>query len=272
MYLLPQPTLLLRPETQRVFPTGSNSYMLSKHIRPLYQNLPETSVASSDKVSRSCHPPRRRNGIRTQSGCEPELLHSKRGRKTESARRQQDALITSTSPPSPHLDWLARNACICNGQRSSEISCGRYNCLDFYTESNSFAYRPAGYYDQGLSGFYQCFQDKIKQQCALNYDDQGFRRTRSRPSCKREVLTFAWRNHEKHQSERRWLPSGLLLLVVWQKLTDVSETLPASDSLPWWWRKQAPAKYRWTSTKLHSVTNQKTDIHLSALRRKNLEF
>jgi hypothetical protein len=46
----------------------------------------------------------------------------KRGR----ARVEQDVLCAIVSPPSPYLDWLAANVCICNGQRSSEISCDKF--------------------------------------------------------------------------------------------------------------------------------------------------
>jgi hypothetical protein len=38
---------------------------------------------------------------------------------------QQDALCGVAPPPSPYLGWLATNLCFCNGQLSSEISCGK---------------------------------------------------------------------------------------------------------------------------------------------------
>jgi hypothetical protein len=47
-------------------------------------------------------------------------------RKMERARGEQDALYTITFPLSPYLGWLATSVCICNGQRSSEISCDKY--------------------------------------------------------------------------------------------------------------------------------------------------
>jgi hypothetical protein len=35
-------------------------------------------------------------------------------------------------------------------------------------------------------------------------------------------------------------------------------------SSSWWWRQQAPLKRRWTSTRLHSATTQKTAIFIIA--------
>jgi hypothetical protein len=39
---------------------------------------------------------------------------------------EQDTLCAIASPPYPYLGWLATNVCICDGQRSSEISCDKY--------------------------------------------------------------------------------------------------------------------------------------------------
>jgi hypothetical protein len=36
------------------------------------------------------------------------------------------------------------------------------------------------------------------------------------------------------------------------------------DSSPWWWRQQEPLKRRWTSTRLHDTTTQKTAIFIIA--------
>jgi hypothetical protein len=44
----------------------------------------------------------------------------------ERARGEQDASCAIASPPSPYLGWLTINMCICNGQQSSEIFCGKY--------------------------------------------------------------------------------------------------------------------------------------------------
>jgi hypothetical protein len=41
------------------------------------------------------------------------------------ARAKQDALHAVASSPSPYLGWVATNVCICNSQRSSEISCNK---------------------------------------------------------------------------------------------------------------------------------------------------
>jgi hypothetical protein len=44
-------------------------------------------------------------------------------------RGKQDALCDIASPPSSYHGWLATNACICNGQRSSKIFCGTYTAV-----------------------------------------------------------------------------------------------------------------------------------------------
>jgi hypothetical protein len=62
----------------------------------------------------------------TQNIYELELCHSKRGMDNENGKGGQDVLCAIASPPSPYLGWLAANVCICNCQRSSEISCDTY--------------------------------------------------------------------------------------------------------------------------------------------------
>jgi hypothetical protein len=55
------------------------------------------------------------------------------------ARGEQDALCAIVSPPSLQLGRLAINVCICNGQRSSEISCDKYSWCCVSSESNSIS-------------------------------------------------------------------------------------------------------------------------------------
>jgi hypothetical protein len=55
----------------------------------------------------------------TQNICEPELRHNNRGREGGG----QDAACAITSPSTPYHGWLTANIYICNGQRSSELSC-----------------------------------------------------------------------------------------------------------------------------------------------------
>jgi hypothetical protein len=46
--------------------------------------------------------------------------------KMEGARGEKDASCAIASPPSAYHGWQTANVCICNGQRSSEISCDKY--------------------------------------------------------------------------------------------------------------------------------------------------
>jgi hypothetical protein len=63
----------------------------------------------------------------TQNICEPELRRNTRGREDGKGKGEQDALCAIAYPLFPSHGWLATNMCICNGQRSSEISCEKYN-------------------------------------------------------------------------------------------------------------------------------------------------
>jgi hypothetical protein len=62
--------------------------------------------------------------------------------KIERARGEQDALCAIASPPSPYFGWLASNMYICNGQRSSEISCDKYKCVEPLCGSVGNSVRP----------------------------------------------------------------------------------------------------------------------------------
>jgi hypothetical protein len=61
--------------------------------------------------------------------------------KMERTRREQYALCAVASPPSTHLGWLANKVCICDGQRSSEIFCGKSSTKHFPTLLSSAAQR-----------------------------------------------------------------------------------------------------------------------------------
>jgi hypothetical protein len=60
-----------------------------------------------------------------QSISEPELRHRGGEEKMAMAMSEQDAFCAIASPPTPNLGWLANNVCICNGPRSSDISCDK---------------------------------------------------------------------------------------------------------------------------------------------------
>jgi hypothetical protein len=62
----------------------------------------------------------------TQNICEPDLRHSKWRREDGKDKGWARPLMRYRFPPSPYLGWLTTNVCICNGQRSSEISCDKY--------------------------------------------------------------------------------------------------------------------------------------------------
>jgi hypothetical protein len=62
-----------------------------------------------------------RASYRTHNICEPELRHVKRGKEDGMGKGGQDAFCAVASPP-----LAGHNVCICNGQRSSEISCDKY--------------------------------------------------------------------------------------------------------------------------------------------------
>jgi hypothetical protein len=73
---------------------------------------------------------------------------SKREAKLEKSREEQEALCAVASPPSPYLGslagWLAVNMCICNGQRSSDISCGKQTPVYLLQMSEGFEIAQAG--------------------------------------------------------------------------------------------------------------------------------
>jgi hypothetical protein len=65
----------------------------------------------------------------TQNIFEHVLRRSERGNCVDSFRWGEGAVCFIAFPPSPYLDRLAAVVCICNGQRSSEISCDRCTSL-----------------------------------------------------------------------------------------------------------------------------------------------
>jgi hypothetical protein len=65
----------------------------------------------------------------TQNICEPEIRHSKRGREDGKGKGGARRLMIYRLSSLPYFVWLVNNVCICNGQRSSEISCVKYQYL-----------------------------------------------------------------------------------------------------------------------------------------------
>jgi hypothetical protein len=60
-----------------------------------------------------------------------------RGQKGGGGSKTPYAIAWRSSRPSPYLGWLATNVCICNGQRSSKISCDKYTCFGILFVSHS---------------------------------------------------------------------------------------------------------------------------------------
>jgi hypothetical protein len=61
-----------------------------------------------------------------QNICKLNLCQSKGGREGGKGKGEQDALCAIASPPSLPVPRLATNMCVCNSQRSLEISCDKY--------------------------------------------------------------------------------------------------------------------------------------------------
>jgi hypothetical protein len=57
-----------------------------------------------------------------------------------------------------------------------------------------------------------------------------------------------------------WVVVLCSLVEVYRRFRGTCRLHHQGDSSPWWWRQQVPLKHRWTSTRLHSTTTQKTAI------------
>jgi hypothetical protein len=112
-------------------------YAVYEFINPSHELILTTSQRSIAKTYENWK----------QNICKPGLRNSKRGRWKG---QRGDKTPYALSLPSLYFGWLDANVCICNGQRSSEISCDKYS-PKYVKYMQVPPYQPRGVVGGGLS-------------------------------------------------------------------------------------------------------------------------